>query len=69
MPTGSVKWFDSSKGFGFIAPDDGGTDIFVHISAVEKAGLDDLIPNQRLSYDIEKGSKSGKPQAVRLDPQ
>ena len=52
MATGSVKWFNSAKGFGFIQPDNGGKDVFVHISAVEKAGISDLQEGQKLSYEV-----------------
>ena len=55
MPTGTVKWFNSTKGFGFIAPDDGGKDIFVHISAVERAGLKGLNYNQKVAYELQSG--------------
>jgi CspA family cold shock protein len=55
MPTGKVKWFNTTKGFGFIAPDDGGKDVFVHISAVERAGLTGLRDNQAVSYELEQG--------------
>ena len=55
MATGTVKWFNSTKGFGFIAPDGGGTDVFVHISAVEKAGLKTLSDNQKVSYELQSG--------------
>jgi cold shock protein len=55
MPTGTVKWFNSSKGFGFIAPDDGGKDVFVHISAVERAGLTGLADNQKVSFELQAG--------------
>lgn len=65
MATGTVKFFNSTKGFGFIKPDDGSKDIFVHISAVERAGLGGLNENQKLSYDEEMG-KSGKTAAVNL---
>jgi CspA family cold shock protein len=60
MATGVVKWFNGTKGYGFIKPDDGGADVFVHISAVVKAGLKTLSENQRISYDIEdnKGKKA-----------
>ncbi len=60
MAQGKVKWFNSQKGFGFIQPDDGGADVFVHISAVEKAGLRGLNENQSITYDVieEKGKKS-----------
>lgn len=55
MPTGTVKWFNSSKGYGFIAPDDGGKDVFVHISAVERAGLTGLADNQKVSFELQSG--------------
>ena len=55
MPTGTVKWFNTTKGYGFIAPDEGGKDVFVHISAVERAGLTGLTDNQKVSYDLEDG--------------
>ncbi|MEM7719542.1 MAG: cold-shock protein [Pseudomonadota bacterium] len=55
MPTGTVKWFNTTKGYGFIAPDDGGKDIFVHISAVEKAGLTGLADNMKIGYELIEG--------------
>ena len=55
IPTGTVKWFNSTKGYGFIAPDDGGKDVFVHISAVERAGLKGLNDNQKISYELLSG--------------
>tara|TARA_R110002126_G_scaffold179334_1_gene328341 strand:- start:1414 stop:1620 length:207 start_codon:yes stop_codon:yes gene_type:complete len=55
MATGTVKWFNSTKGFGFIAPDEGGADIFVHVSAVQAAGLTDLQDDQKVSFEIEEG--------------
>lgn len=55
MPTGSVKWFNTTKGYGFIAPDDGGKDVFVHISAVEKAGMRSLQDDQKVSYELIEG--------------
>ena len=55
MPTGTVKWFNTTKGYGFIAPDDGGKDIFVHISAVERAGLTGLADNQKVSFEMIEG--------------
>lgn len=55
MPTGTVKWFNTTKGFGFIAPDDGGKDVFVHISAVEASGLTGLADNQKVSFELQDG--------------
>ena len=66
MPTGTVKWFNSTKGYGFIAPDDGGKDVFVHISAVERAGLTDLPENQRISFELEL-DRRGKQAAVNIE--
>lgn len=65
MPIGTVKFFNVDKGYGFIAPENGGNDSFVHISAVERAGLQTLAPNQRLSYEIEN-DRRGKQSAVNL---
>jgi len=65
MPTGTVKWYDSKKGYGFIRPDDGSKDVFVHASAVEAAGLGTLSDNQRVSYEIER-RKDGKTAAAQL---
>ena len=66
MPQGTVKWFNSDKGYGFIAPDDGSADVFVHISAVERAGMRDLAEGQKLGYDMERDMKSGKMSACSL---
>jgi cold shock protein len=66
MPTGTVKWFNSQKGFGFIQPEDGGTDVFVHISAVERSGMGGLNEGQKISYEIVADRKSGKSSAGNL---
>ena len=66
MSTGTVKWFNSQKGFGFIQPNDGGNDVFVHISAVERAGLGTLNEGQSISYVLEKDQRSGKMSACQL---
>lgn len=65
MAKGTVKWFNSTKGFGFIQPEGGSKDVFVHISAVERAGLTDLADNQAVTFDIEKG-RDGRESAVNL---
>jgi CspA family cold shock protein len=65
MATGTVKWFNAQKGYGFIQPDEGGGDVFVHISAVEQAGMQSLNEGQKISYELEAG-KQGKTSAVRL---
>ncbi len=66
MATGTVKWFNSTKGYGFIQPENGGSDVFVHISAVERAGLQGLADGQRVSYDEERDPKKGKTSAGNL---
>jgi CspA family cold shock protein len=66
MATGTVKWFNSTKGYGFIQPDDGKADVFVHISAVERSGLGDLKDGQKVSYDEEVDQRKGKSSAVNL---
>lgn len=69
MATGTVKWFNATKGFGFIAPDDGGKDIFVHISAVEQAGLTGLRDNQKIKFEMREGrdGRSSASELVALD--
>ena len=67
MPTGTVKFFNEHKGYGFISPDEGGQDAFVHISAVERAGMRSLRENQRIGYDLEE-DRRGKMAAVNLQP-
>ena len=62
MPSGTVKWFNTTKGFGFIAPDTGGSDVFVHISAVERSGLTGLADNQKVSYELQN-SRDGRQMA------
>jgi cold shock protein len=66
MANGTVKWFNTTKGFGFIAPDNGGNDVFVHISAVERSGLTGLADNQKVTFDIESG-RDGRESAVSLE--
>ncbi len=66
MSTGTVKWFNAQKGFGFIQPDDGSQDVFVHISAVERAGFNDLKEGQKLSFELAEDRRSGKKSADRL---
>lgn len=65
MANGTVKWFNTTKGFGFIAPDDGGKDVFVHISAVERAGLTGLRDDQKVTYDVEAG-RDGRESAINI---
>ena len=66
MNKGTVKWFNATKGYGFISPDNGGGDVFVHISAVEQAGLGSLNEGQTVSYDVEVDKQRGKSSAVNL---
>ena len=66
MATGKVKWFNETKGYGFIAPDNGGKDVFVHISAVERAGLRSLKENQAVSFELVTDRRSGKQSADQL---
>lgn len=67
MPSGTVKWFNTTKGYGFIAPDDGGKDVFVHISAVERSGLKGLTDDQKVSYELQDG-RDGRQMAADLKP-
>ncbi len=66
MATGKVKWFNAQKGYGFIQPDDGGKDVFVHISAVERAGLESLFEGQAVSYEVQTDRRTGKAAAGNL---
>lgn len=66
MATGTVKWFNSQKGYGFIQPDDGGKDVFVHVSAVERAGMHGLNEGQKVSYELVADRKTGKSSAQNL---
>jgi cold shock protein len=66
MATGTVKWFNTTKGFGFIQPDQGGADVFVHISAVQASGMTGLNDGQKVSYEIEQDRRSGKSSAGQL---
>ncbi|WP_157015547.1 cold-shock protein [Mesorhizobium xinjiangense] len=66
MSIGTVKFFNATKGFGFIQPDDGAADVFVHISAVERAGMRTIVEGQKLSFDVVKDSRSGKSAAENL---
>lgn len=66
MATGTVKWFNATKGFGFIEPAEGGKDVFVHISAVERAGMQNIVEGQKLSFDIVQDRRSGKNAADNL---
>jgi len=66
MQIGTVKWFNGQKGFGFIQPDQGGPDVFVHISAVERAGLGSLHEGQKISFELERDQRSGKSSAGQL---
>jgi CspA family cold shock protein len=68
MATGTVKWFNPTKGFGFIQPTDGGPDVFVHISAVERAGMRELNEGQKVSYDVVADRRTGKSSADDLKP-
>ncbi|MFC3206093.1 MAG: cold-shock protein [Mesorhizobium sp.] len=66
MITGTVKFFNSTKGFGFITPEDGSTDVFVHISAIERAGMRTVVEGQKLSFDVVKDNRNGKSAAENL---
>jgi CspA family cold shock protein len=66
MATGTVKWFNATKGYGFIQPDDGGKDVFVHVSAVERAGLRDLAEGQKIAYEVVADKRTGKASAGNL---
>ncbi|MDV7145368.1 cold-shock protein [Tropicimonas sp. TH_r6] len=65
MPTGTVKWFNTTKGYGFIAPDAGGNDVFVHISAVERAGMTGLADNMKVEFELREG-RDGRSSAIEL---
>ncbi|QFT92557.1 Cold shock protein CspA [Roseovarius sp. THAF9] len=65
MPTGTVKWFNTTKGYGFIAPEEGGKDVFVHISQVEQSGMTGLADDQKVEYELQDG-RDGRPMAVNL---
>lgn len=67
MPTGTVKWFNTTKGYGFIAPDDGGKDVFVHISAVERSGLTGLADHQKVDFELLDG-RDGRKMAGNIKP-
>ena len=66
MATGTVKWFNETKGYGFIQPDQGGKDVFVHISAVERSGMSGLAEGMKVTYDVEADRKNGKESATNL---
>ncbi len=66
MPTGTVKWFNETKGYGFIEPEGGGKDVFVHVSAVERSGMQGLAEGMKVSYEMETDRKSGKEAATNL---
>lgn len=66
MSSGTVKWFNETKGFGFIQPEDGGNDIFVHISAVEKSGMRSLAEGQKVTFDVEVDERKGKSSATNI---
>ena len=66
MNTGTVKWFNDQKGYGFIQPDDGGKDVFVHVSAVERAGMRGLVEGQKVTYELQTDRRTGKTSAGNL---
>ena len=66
MPTGKVKWFNKTKGFGFIAPDEGGKDVFIHISALERSGIDNLADDQKVSFEMSNG-RDGRESADNIE--
>ncbi len=66
MPSGTVKWFNTTKGYGFISPEDGGKDVFVHISAVQQSGMDGLTDNQKVSFEMTEG-RDGRMMASNLE--
>jgi CspA family cold shock protein len=66
MPTGTVKWYNDQKGYGFIQPDGGGKDVFVHVSAIERAGMRGLNEGQKISYELQTDKRSGKQSAGNL---
>ncbi len=66
MATGTVKWFNATKGYGFIQPDDGGKDVFVHVSAVERSGMRDLVEGQKIAYEVVSDKRTGKASAGNL---
>lgn len=67
MPSGTVKWFNTTKGYGFISPEDGGKDVFVHISAVQQSGMEGLADNQKVSFEMAEG-RDGRMMASNLQP-
>lgn len=66
MALGTVKWYNPTKGYGFIAPEEGASDVFVHVSALERAGIHGLVDGQKVNFDLERDRKSGKDSAVNL---
>ncbi len=68
MPTGTVKWFNAAKGYGFIQPEDGSKDVFVHISDVERSGMDTLQEGQKVTFEVREDTRSGKSSAANLRP-